>query len=222
MVLVVAQPDVVGRPVALDQVVLEGERLHLAVGDHEVEVGDLLDHSGLVELGRPRGLEVGADAVAQHAGLADVDDLALGVLEQVDAGPGRQLLELLGERHGLRPAAAERAGSAGRRATMRDERRAHEAACSARPPPVPEPLEDHDHAPRSRPGSRSRRARSGAGAARELRASPVAATRQRRRAQDRRGRDARRRQHVAGGRAGAPRSTHRPGTTLRSGAQRAS
>ncbi len=95
---------------ALDQVVLEGERLHLAVGDDEIEVGDLLDHPGLVELGRPRGLEVRADAIAQHAGLADVEDLAPGVLEQIDAGPGRQLLELLGERHGsgARPAAAER------------------------------------------------------------------------------------------------------------------
>ena len=46
MVLVVPQPHVERRLVALDEVVLEGERLHLAVGDHEVEIGDLLHHAG--------------------------------------------------------------------------------------------------------------------------------------------------------------------------------
>ena len=47
MVLVVAQQHVVARLVALDEVVLEGQGLHLVVGDHQVEVGDLRDHAGL-------------------------------------------------------------------------------------------------------------------------------------------------------------------------------
>ena len=101
VVLVVAQPHVVGRLVALDQVVLERERLHLAVGDDELEVRDLPDQARLVLLGRARRLEVGAHPVAQHAGLADVQHLARGVLEQVDARPARQLRELVVERHGL-------------------------------------------------------------------------------------------------------------------------
>ena len=76
MVLVVPQPDVVVGLVALDQVVLEGERLHLAVGDDQLEVGDLLGQAGLVLLGGAPGLEVGTHAVAQHAGLAHVHDRA--------------------------------------------------------------------------------------------------------------------------------------------------
>ena len=101
VVLVVAQPHVVRRLVALDQVVLEGERLHLVVGDHEVEVGDVRHHPALEELRGPRGLEVGADAVAEHAGLPHVEDLARGVLEEVHPGPQGQRLELLGEAHTL-------------------------------------------------------------------------------------------------------------------------
>ena len=50
MVLVVAEPQIVERLVALDEVVLESQGLHLRVRDHEVEVDDLLDHAGLVEL----------------------------------------------------------------------------------------------------------------------------------------------------------------------------
>ena len=99
MVLVVAQPDVVERLVALDEVVLEGQGLHLAVGDHEVEVGDVRDHPALWNSVGPRGLEVRAHAVAQHPRLAHVDDLARRVLEQVDAGPQGQGVELLGEAH---------------------------------------------------------------------------------------------------------------------------
>ena len=38
--LVVAQPDVERRPVALDQVLLEVERLDLGAGDDHLDVGD--------------------------------------------------------------------------------------------------------------------------------------------------------------------------------------
>ena len=99
VVLVVAEPQVVRRLVALDEVVLEGERLHLAVGDHEVEVGDLLDHAALVQLGRARRLEVRAHAVPQHPRLAHVEDGPVRALEQVDPRPARELLQLVRERH---------------------------------------------------------------------------------------------------------------------------
>ena len=83
MVLVVPQQDVVARLVALDEVVLEGERLHLGVGDHEVEVRDLRDtHVAALRVDGAAGLEIRPHAVAEHTGLADVEDLALGVLEQ--------------------------------------------------------------------------------------------------------------------------------------------
>jgi len=95
VVLVVAQADVVHGLVALDQVVLERQGLHLGVGHDEVEVGDLLDHPALVELGRTGGLEVGPHAVADHPGLADVDHPSARVPEQVDAGAQRELAELL-------------------------------------------------------------------------------------------------------------------------------
>ncbi len=100
VVLVVPKADVVERLVALDEVVLEGQGLHLGVGDHELEIGDVLDHAALVEFGRTRGLEVRPDPVAQNPGLADVDDLAPLALEQVDPGAVRELIELVGEGHG--------------------------------------------------------------------------------------------------------------------------
>ena len=101
MILVVAEADVVQRLVALDEVVLESQRLHLGVGDHELEIGDVLDHPGLVELRRAGSLEVRPHPVAQHPGLADVDDRAVYALEQVDPGPVWKLLELVGQGHGL-------------------------------------------------------------------------------------------------------------------------
>ena len=99
MVLVVAEEDVEAGLVALDEVVLEGQRLHLRVREHEVEVGDLGDHVAALGVDGPRGLEVRAHAVAQHAGLAHVEDVALRVLEHVHAGTHGQRLELLRQAH---------------------------------------------------------------------------------------------------------------------------
>ncbi len=52
-----------------------------------------------LRIGGARFLEVGADAAPQRGGLADVDDLGLGVLVEVDPGPGRDLIDLLLEGH---------------------------------------------------------------------------------------------------------------------------
>ena len=99
MVLVVPEEDVEARLVALDEVVLEGERLHLGVGDHEVEVRDLRHHVAALGVDGAAGLEIRPHAVAEHTGLADVEDVALGVLEHVHAGTDRQCLELLVQAH---------------------------------------------------------------------------------------------------------------------------
>ena len=84
--LVVAQAHVERRPVALDQVLLEVERLHLAAGDDHLEVGDPRHE--------PRNrrsvvaaplLEVRAHARPERLRLADVEDVAALVPEEVDA-----------------------------------------------------------------------------------------------------------------------------------------
>jgi hypothetical protein len=95
--LVVLQPDVEVRLVALDQLVLEDQRLGGRVGADHLEVGDL-GHQG-DRLGRQGAgrAEVGAHAVAQRGGLADVDDLAGRALHQVDARVGAERAEALAE-----------------------------------------------------------------------------------------------------------------------------
>ena len=106
--LVVDQADVVARLVLLDQVVLEEERL-LLVGDEQgVEVGDPLAQEGQVEAAVVGGGEVAADAGAQALGLADVEDCAAVVLEEVDAGVVGEACELLGEIGGRRHGKSEK------------------------------------------------------------------------------------------------------------------
>ena len=75
--LVVAQPHVERRPVALDEVLLEMERLDLAAGDDRLDLGDALGER--VDPGAgvaAPGLEVLAHARAQRLRLADVENLA--------------------------------------------------------------------------------------------------------------------------------------------------
>ncbi len=89
--LVVAQPDVVDGPVALDELLLGEQRLGLGLGRDELDVADLADHRGA------RAAEVAADALADRERLADVEDLAAPVAEQVDARGVGQGPALLGE-----------------------------------------------------------------------------------------------------------------------------
>ena len=93
--LVVLEPDVVARPVALDQVDLEQQRLADRVGHRVLEVGDPIDDAAdqLALAAAGLLLPVAADAVAQALGLADVDDRAARVLHQVHARPVGQALE---------------------------------------------------------------------------------------------------------------------------------
>ncbi len=101
--LVVAQQDVEARLLLLDEVVFECERFVL-VGD-----GDVLDIDGLAHEGAGLGVGLGrlqkvADRTrrAQVFRLADVDDLALGVLVEVAAGLGGDGSNFLVEIHARR------------------------------------------------------------------------------------------------------------------------
>ncbi len=85
--LVVAEDDVVARPVLAHQVRLQHQCLELVVGNDVVEVGDLTHEGIRLGIVRPRLLEVRAHAAAQRGRLADVDHLGLGVAIKVDAGP---------------------------------------------------------------------------------------------------------------------------------------
>ena len=97
--LVVAQQDVEARLALLDEVVFEGQGLVL-VGDEDVVEVDGLAHERAGFGVGLRGLkQVGADARAQVLGLADVDDLAFGVLVEVHAGLGREEPDFLEEVH---------------------------------------------------------------------------------------------------------------------------
>jgi hypothetical protein len=94
VVLVVAQVDVEARLMLLDQRVLEQQRLFLVRGDDRLDVGhDPVEQRHEVAVVARRRLEVLPHAVAQHAGLADVDRLAAAVLHDVDARRRRQPLE---------------------------------------------------------------------------------------------------------------------------------
>ena len=89
--LVVAEADVEARPVALDEALLGEQRLGLVGGDQDVEAVD--------PRGEPRlaAGEVRGDPFADRARLADVEQLAVAVVEEVDAGGVGQLAALLGD-----------------------------------------------------------------------------------------------------------------------------
>ena len=76
--LVVAQPDVEARAVALDELLLGEQRVRLGLGHEELDRSDLLGHRPRAGLAR----EVPADPLADRARLADVEDFAVAVAEQ--------------------------------------------------------------------------------------------------------------------------------------------
>ena len=87
--LVVPQPDVEGRPIALDEVLLEVQRLCLVPGDDDLDVCDsareLTDRHAAVA-----ALEVAADARPQRLRLAHVQRVALLVAKDVDTRLARK------------------------------------------------------------------------------------------------------------------------------------
>ena len=103
--LVVAEADVERRPVPLDEVLLEVQRLHLAARDDDLHVVDALGELRECRPVATASLEVRPDPGPERLGLADVEDLRPLVAEEVDAGLRRQALQLLCDslgRHGAR------------------------------------------------------------------------------------------------------------------------
>ena len=88
--LVVAQQDVEAGLALLDEVVFEGQRFVLVGDEDVVDVDGLAHQRAGLGVGLRGFKQVGADARAEVLGLADVDDLALGVLVEVHAGLGGQ------------------------------------------------------------------------------------------------------------------------------------
>jgi hypothetical protein len=83
---VVAEEDIEFGAVLLDEAVFEGEGLFFVVDDDRFQIGDLADERTGFGVERARVGEIGADAIAEDAGLADVENHAGGVLEEIDAG----------------------------------------------------------------------------------------------------------------------------------------
>ena len=87
--LVILEADVEIGPVALDEGVLKDEGLGLGVGDDVLEIGQFADHAPGLPVQAGGRTEVGAEAVAEDGGLADIDHRPGGVFHQIDAGAFR-------------------------------------------------------------------------------------------------------------------------------------
>ncbi len=84
--LVVAQPHVERRLMALDQVRFEDQRFDLVRDDDRAHVDDALDHLHRAVRVRGAVLEVRAHAAAQRDGLADIQNLPVVPDHHIDAG----------------------------------------------------------------------------------------------------------------------------------------
>ena len=82
--LVVFEENVVLRLVLLDEIVLEGERVHFRRRDEIGKIGDVVDHR--LHLRRLRGgVEILPHAVLEYARLSHIDHRAFRVEHEVDA-----------------------------------------------------------------------------------------------------------------------------------------
>ena len=98
--LVVAQKNVEARLALLDEIVFEGEGLVL-VGDEDIfDVNRLAHERAGFRIGLRGFKQVRTNARAKVVGLAHVDDVAFGVLVEVDAGLGGQRADFFEEIHG--------------------------------------------------------------------------------------------------------------------------
>ncbi len=97
--LVVAQQDVEARLALLDEVVFERERFALVVDRDVFDIDGLAHQRAGLGVGLAGLQEVRAHPGAQVLRLADVDDLALGVLVEVAAGQGGDGADFLEQVH---------------------------------------------------------------------------------------------------------------------------
>ena len=93
--LVVAETDVERRPVPLDEILLEVERLGLALRHDHLDPVDALDELADARAGVAAAVPVAPDAGTQRFRLADVEDLVALVAKQVHARTRRQPFQLL-------------------------------------------------------------------------------------------------------------------------------
>src|SRR5262249_17721495 len=103
-------------------------RLELVRGDEIVEIADLRDQRIRLGIADARLLEVRAHAAAQRCRLADVDDLTLPVLVEIDSGTIGHLVELFWDCHG-QPDSARTSNTI---TIARGTSSVHRSACSTR------------------------------------------------------------------------------------------
>ena len=77
--------DLEARLLLLDEVTFEGERLFVVGDDDAIDIDGFANERAGLGVFPPTFVEVRGDARAQVLGFADVDDLSLGVLVEVDA-----------------------------------------------------------------------------------------------------------------------------------------
>ena len=85
----------------LDEIIFEREGFAFVGDDDGFEVGDFAGERSGFGVGPARFEKVGANTIAEGARLADVNDVAAGVFEQVDAGAFRKLRGLFFGFHGV-------------------------------------------------------------------------------------------------------------------------
>ena len=79
------------------RIALEDERFDFGAGDDVIEVAGPAHQDAGLRFDVGAGSQIAADAIAQHLRLADVQHLALGVLEEIDARLLGRQAHLLGQ-----------------------------------------------------------------------------------------------------------------------------
>jgi hypothetical protein len=80
--------------VALDQIAFEDQGLKLGSGHHRFQVSHLTDEQAGFRTVVCALLKVRPNPIGEYCGFSDIQNLGLAVLEKVDAGAVRQMVEL--------------------------------------------------------------------------------------------------------------------------------
>ena len=86
--------------VLLDEIIFEGEGFAFVGDDDGFEVGNFAGERAGLGVGPARFEKIRANTIAQGARFANVNDVAAGVFEEVDAGAFRKLRGLFFGLHG--------------------------------------------------------------------------------------------------------------------------